>query len=81
MENLTNALRSLNPWWANKSISKENLIDRSIKEEILCSFELRQIKDLLGVRRSGKTTLLYLTIEYLLKKGVPSTKIFFLSFY
>lgn len=80
MENLTNALRSLNPWWANKSINQGNLIDRYIKEELLHSFELRQIKDLLGVRRSGKTTLLYLTIEYLLKNGVSSTKIFFLSF-
>lgn len=80
MENLTNVLRTLNPWWANKSINKENLIERTIKEELLQSFELRQIKDLLGVRRSGKTTLLYLTIEYLLKKGVPPQKIFFLSF-
>ena len=80
MENLTNALRTLNPWWANKSIAQGNLIDRAIKEELLHSFELRQIKDLLGVRRSGKTTLLYLTIEYLLKKGVPPAKIFFLSF-
>ena len=44
------------------------------------SLKLRQIKDILGVRRSGKTTLLCLIINNLIQKKVPPSKIFFLSF-
>jgi len=77
---IINALRSLNPWWAGKSIEKKNLVERSVQKDILEFLKLRQIKDILGVRRSGKTTLLYLIIDELIKKGVEPIKIFFLSF-
>ncbi len=80
MSNITNALRSLNPWWANKPIQKENIIDREVQKELLESMKLKQIKDILGVRRSGKTTLLYLIIDRLIHQDVHPSKIFFLSF-
>lgn len=80
MTAIINALRSLNPWWVGRSIRKENLVERSVQKDILELLKLRQIKDILGVRRSGKTTLLYLVIDELIKKGVDPLKIFFLSF-
>lgn len=80
MENIVNALRVLNPWWANKSFRREGIIERSVQKNILKSLKLRHIKDILGVRRCGKTTLLHLTIEHLLKQNISPSKIFFLSF-
>ncbi len=80
MESLINAIRSLNPWWANKPFQKEGIIERPVQKEILESLKLKQIKDVIGVRRSGKTTLLYLVIGELIQKKVQPQKIFFLSF-
>jgi len=70
----------MNPWWANKLFQKEGLIERAIQKPVLESLKLRQIKDIIGVRRSGKTTLLQLIIWDLIRQGVKPSKIFFLSF-
>jgi len=80
MDSLINAIRSLNPWWANKPFQREGMIERTIQKEILESLKLRQIKDVIGVRRSGKTTLLHLVIDNLIQHKIPPSKIFFLSF-
>ena len=80
MDNIVNALRSLNPWWAKQPFQKEKVIERDVQNEILNTIKLRHIKDILGVRRSGKTTLIYLIIDKLIQEGVSPKKIFFLSF-
>jgi len=80
MDTIVNAMRSMNPWWANKLFQKEGLIERAIQKPVLESLKLRQIKDIIGVRRSGKTTLLQLVILDLIRQGVKPSKIFFLSF-
>ena len=80
MNGIIGALRSMNRWWTGKHFQKEGMIERTIQKPILKSLKLRQIKDIIGVRRSGKTTLLHLVIENLIQKGVKPQKIFFLSF-
>ena len=81
MENIKNAIKTLNPWWAKKKILEENIIERSILKDIIKTLKAKQIKDILGVRRSGKTTILYLLIDHLIKKEKANPKkIVFLSF-
>ena len=80
MDTIVNAMRSMNPWWANKPFQKGGIIEREIQKPVLESLKLRQIKDIIGVRRSGKTTLLQLIIWDLIRQGVKPSKIFFLSF-
>lgn len=80
MSQIIDSLRTLNPHWAKKPIIGQHIVKRTVLEGVLDTLKLRQLKDILGIRRSGKTTLLYLIIDYLIQKGIEPSKIFFLSF-
>lgn len=67
-------MQLLNPWWKTKSVSEELAKPYKRKkayEKIEELLKLRQIVILTGLRRVGKSTLLYQTIDELLKKQDP----------
>lgn len=66
-----------NPWW-KKEYNFEGINREKIKD-ILPWMSRKEIIALIGVRRSGKTTLFYEIIEYLIKKGVNPKGIFFVK--
>jgi len=75
-------LIDLNEWWKEKTISKEKAKEykRRVFEKIKKTFfEYRQILILTGLRRVGKTTLMFQLIEELLKNEDPM-KILYFSF-
>ena len=84
-KNILSLLYAFNPWWNSKTISKE--VDKPIKRivfyEALKAFihkEIRRNVVLSGARRTGKTTIMYQTISYLMENGVSPLNILFVSF-
>lgn len=80
MDNIADAIRTMNPWWANGQFQEKGIKKRDAQKDISANMKLRQVKDILGVRRSGKTTLLYLVISDIIQHGAEPKKIIFLSF-
>lgn len=74
-------LLRFNPWWEAGEISKElaKPFKRDLFYKLLNYVEDRQIIEITGLRRVGKTTILYQLIDHLLKT-VPKEKIFYFSF-
>ncbi len=62
-------LAEWNPWWAQKPAPK--LVERELVKEILPWVKRKEIVGILGVRRCGKTSLLYLLINHLLSTVRP----------
>ncbi|MFH0837367.1 MAG: ATP-binding protein [Candidatus Aenigmatarchaeota archaeon] len=78
---LSDALRRWNPWWAEKRVRQELIaIERDKLADIRKSLKLQQIKDIIGVRRCGKTFLLYQTIQNLISSGIDAKNITMLNF-
>jgi uncharacterized protein len=74
-------LKIWNPWWVyNKVDFSKSKINRSITQELIKFLDVREIIILKGIRRSGKSTVIYQLIDYLLKKGVLSKNIFYFNF-
>ncbi len=71
-----------NPWWKTNNVRKSLVMDfkRTFFDVLVNSIKKRQITAIYGLRRIGKSTLLFQTIDYLLKKNVPSYRIFYFSF-
>ncbi len=55
-------------------------IRRDITEDIIKSLGTPHIKDIIGVRRCGKTTILYQVADHLISQGLQATDIMFLNF-
>lgn len=75
-------LKMTNPWWNNEEINKQFLLGRKRNEfnEILEKIENKRILSIIGPRRVGKSTLIYQTINYLLKeKKVDNKRILLFS--
>jgi len=71
-----------NPWWRTEEVPS-SLAGRKRRalEELLPYLDLRQILILYGLRRAGKTTLMFQIIEELLKKrGVSPLQVLYFSF-
>lgn len=78
---LEESIRKWNPWWAESNSIEELLgVERYITNNIKKTLQLKQIKDIIGVRRSGKTTTLYQIIKILKNKGETQKNIVFLNF-
>ncbi|MBI5228078.1 ATP-binding protein [Candidatus Micrarchaeota archaeon] len=73
-------LNEWNPWWADRNAISE-LVGKSrpVYVQIIDSIEIKEITILTGVRRSGKSTLLYQMIDHLLKNGVDAKQILFVN--
>ena len=56
------------------------LIKSAITKNIKDTLEIKQIKDIIGVRRSGKTTILYQIIKFLESKNIKPKNIVLLNF-
>ncbi len=65
-----------NPWWKTGKI-QDNLFQRSIEKELIKNLENNKIIALLGSRQVGKTSLLYLLIQHLLKTVKPTDVYYF----
>lgn len=74
-------LADWNVWWEKNEVP-QNLLGqkRGISNELIDLMELKEIKIFTGVRRSGKSTILYQIIQHLLNKDVPSKNIILLNF-
>lgn len=70
-------LRKQNPWWENKTFDF-GVFTRNVLPELIKNITNDKILALVGSRQVGKTSLLYLLIEYLLKT-VKSTNIFYFN--
>lgn len=68
-----------NPWWAGEK-DRLKAYDRDDLLSLKQLFNRKEILTLSGVRRSGKTTMLHLLINSLLKEGVPNSNILHLNF-
>ncbi len=67
-----------NPWWTKQY--SFDLIPRDKLQEIIPWIRRKEIVAVLGVRRSGKTTLIYEMIDYLInKKKILPKNIFFIK--
>jgi len=76
IEKLTDA----NPWWTTKQVPEEwKGKKRETYSSLLQSLTIREITIITGVRRSGKSTLMYQMVDGLLQKGVPAEQILFIN--
>ncbi len=73
-------LNEWNPWWENnEAVAELAGMHRPMYAELLASVEVREVTILTGVRRSGKSTLMYQMISNLLEKGVSPKQILFVN--
>ena len=72
-------LKEWNPWWEKKELVQElEGIYRPSYKELIDSVKIREITIITGVRRSGKSTLMYQMIDNLLKE-VSQEQILFVN--
>ncbi len=73
-------LSEWNPWWeSGKAATELAGIPRPVYSNLVDSIELKEVTILTGVRRSGKSTLMYQMIDNLLKKGTNPKHILFVN--
>src|SRR3989338_2884540 len=75
-------LEELNHWWVQKTVDPELALPfkREIYPEIAAALDRRFITALVGLRRVGKTTILYQLIQHLLERKVAVENLLFFSF-
>ncbi len=78
MIDIKEALMDLNPWW--KEEVKIEFRERTIYKELQKFISLPQIIALTGLRRVGKTTLMFKIIESAIKKGFNPENVIYFSF-
>ncbi len=73
-------LNEWNPWWENTELI-ENLIGkhRPKYDLLINSVNIKETTIITGVRRAGKSTLMYQIIYNLLKKGISQEQILFVN--
>lgn len=74
-------LAEWNPWWENKARIKE-LAGKMRQSYALLekSVSIKEITIITGVRRSGKSTIMYQMIQNLLHQGIEPKQILFVNF-
>jgi len=75
-------LYEFNPWWEYEDVPKDMLppTKRDLFEELVNRLSLRRIEVIVGLRRVGKTTLMYQLIHHLIERGVSPLNILYFSF-
>ena len=81
MSNITDTIKLLNPWWEDGKVSEELAKEykRGFFDKIQEFKKYRQIIILTGLRRVGKTTLIYQTVKERLNE-INAKNIFYFSF-
>jgi len=75
------AIQRWNIWWENpQEIEKFIGTERTTLSQILAELKIPHIKDIIGVRRCGKTVLMYQIISELMKKDINPKNILYLNF-
>jgi len=78
---LEESIRKWNPWWADVDLLTDSLgVKRDFTEKITNTLSIPHIKDIVGVRRSGKTTTLYQIIKLLIAHKINPKNIVFINF-
>ncbi|MDO8538296.1 MAG: ATP-binding protein [archaeon] len=69
-----------NPWWETKEVPEElKAMPRPEYKQLISSIGISEITIITGVRRSGKSTLMYQMIDGLLKQGILAEQILFVN--
>lgn len=70
-----------NPWWASGSVPEEliGINRREYLGKITERLKDQKLLAILGIRRSGKSTLIYQSIKYLLDNGTDPKNIFYIN--
>ena len=75
------AIQKWNVWWENhQEIKKFTGMERTILPQIITDLKIPHIKDIIGVRRCGKTVLMYQIISSLIDKNIDPKNILYLNF-
>jgi len=75
------SIQRWNIWWEKpKELEKFVGTSRSVLPEILTELKISHIKDIIGVRRCGKTVLMYQIISNLIQKKINPKNILYLNF-
>ena len=70
-----------NFWWSNpKKLDDFEWVERDILKSTIGLLGSPHIKDIIGVRRAGKTFLMYQIISHLIKTSVKPEEILYLNF-
>ena len=72
-------LNEWNPWWENKGLIEDMKGKPRPCSDLIDSVGIKEITIITGVRRSGKSTLMYQMIDKLLKEGVDPKQILFVN--
>ncbi len=75
-------LEEQNGWWFTGKVPEELLqkYKRALYKKLYGSLHKRQILSIVGLRRTGKTTLMFQLIEKLLEGGTEKTSILYFNF-
>jgi len=75
------SIQRWNIWWENSQKIKKFIgTERISLLRILTELKIPHIKDIIGVRRCGKTVLIYQIISKLIEQDVPAKNILYLNF-
>ena len=75
------SIQRWNIWWENSQKIKKFIgTERISLLRILTELKIPHIKDIIGVRRCGKTVLMYQIISKLIEQDVPAKNILYLNF-
>ncbi|MBM4249579.1 MAG: ATP-binding protein [Euryarchaeota archaeon] len=78
---LEESIRAWNPWWTDDSAAAGlSGVHRDVTDRILVSMKLRHVKDIVGIRRCGKSTVMYQIIDSLLRGGSRPKELVMLNF-
>src|SRR3989344_8158281 len=73
-------LSEWNPWWENKELLKKLIgMHRPKYDYLIDSINIKEIVIITGIRRSGKSTLMYQMINKLLSIGINPKQILFVN--
>jgi len=75
------AIQRWNVWWENpQEIQKFIGTERTTLSHILSELKIPHIKDIIGVRRCGKTVLMYQIISKMIEQNIKPENILYLNF-
>jgi predicted AAA+ superfamily ATPase len=78
-ERLKFILKDTNPWWGIEPFKLNRYFERDIIAQLKKFLPVRQIVALVGLRRTGKTTLMLKLVEQWLKE-MPAKRVLYFSF-
>ncbi|MCC4771373.1 AAA family ATPase [Methanosarcina sp. DH2] len=74
-------MKMWNPWWTEREVpdSRKRISRPDTLEKILKILDIREIVCITGVRRCGKSTVMYQAIDHLIGKGVAPENILYFN--